>query len=120
WASQAVGARCIIYAPLECSEGRIAEMQRRGAEIVRTGVIYNPSMNRCRVDCARNGWTLFADTSWEDYTNIPTDIMLGYGHIVRELAGQVEDWSKITHVVIQGGVGGFAAGIAAGLGTVDE
>jgi diaminopropionate ammonia-lyase len=119
WVTQAVGARCVIYAPTECSAGRIAEMERRGAEVIRTGVIYNPAMDRCRADCARNGWTLFADTSWDDYVDIPTDIMLGYGHIVRELLGQIDDWAKITHVMIQGGVGGFAAGLTAGLGLVD-
>jgi diaminopropionate ammonia-lyase len=119
WAAQAVGARCVIYAPTECSDRRIAEMERRGAEVVRTGVIYNPAMDRCRADCARYGWTLFADTSWEDYVDIPTDIMLGYGHIVRELVGQVADWGKITHMMIQGGVGGFAAGLTAGLSLVD-
>lgn len=119
WVSQAVGARCIIYAPSECSEGRIAEMQRRGAEIVRTGVIYNPAMQICRKDCTRNGWTLFADTSWEDYVDIPNDIMIGYAHIMRELSAQVEDWSQITHIVIQGGVGAFAAGLLAGLSLVD-
>jgi diaminopropionate ammonia-lyase len=119
WATQLVGARCIIYAPLECSEGRIAEMQRRGAEIVRTGVRYDPAMRRCREECAKNGWTVFADTSWEGYSEIPTDIMLGYGQIVRELAAQIEDWSAITHFVIQGGVGAFAAGLIAGLGAVD-
>jgi diaminopropionate ammonia-lyase len=119
WASQLVGARCIIYAPVECSEGRIAEMARRGAEIVRTGLNYDPAMRRCREDCARQGWTIFADTSWEGYSEIPTDIMVGYGQIVRELAAQVPDWSAITQFVIQGGVGAFAGGLIAGLGAVD-
>ena len=119
WASQLVGARCVIFAPSECSEGRIAAMQRRGAEIVRTGVNYDPAMRRCREAAASNGWTVFADTSWEGYSEIPTDIMLGYGQIVRELARQVEDWSAITHLVIQGGVGAFAGGLIAGLGAVD-
>lgn len=119
WAAQAVGARCIIYVPLECSPRRKAEMARRGAEIVETGVIYNPAMDRCRADCARNGWTLFADTSWPDYTAIPTDIMLGYAHIMREIGRQTDDFASISHVVIQGGVGAFAAGLIAGLSTLD-
>jgi diaminopropionate ammonia-lyase len=119
WMSRCVGARCIIYAPRECSEGRIAEMARHGAEIVRTGLYYNPSMARCRADCAKAGWTIFADTSWDGYVEIPTDIMLGYAHIIRELAFQVADWSAITHIVIQGGVGAFAAGLLTGLSAID-
>jgi diaminopropionate ammonia-lyase len=119
WVSQCVGARCIIYAPRECSEGRIAEMARYGAEIVRTGLYYNPSMERCRADCAEAGWTIFADTSWDGYSEIPTNIMLGYAHIMRELSSQVDDWSSITHIVIQGGVGAFAAGLLTGLSAID-
>jgi diaminopropionate ammonia-lyase len=119
WVSQCVGARCIIYAPSECSEGRIEAMSKFGAEIVRTGLLYNPAMNLCRKDCRENGWTLFADTSWDDYQEIPMDIMLGYAHIVRELMTQFDDWPSITHIVIQGGVGAFAAGLLAGLSAVD-
>jgi diaminopropionate ammonia-lyase len=119
WVSRCVGARCVIYAPRECSKGRIAEMAKHGAEILRTGRYYNPSMARCRADCAEAGWTIFADTSWEGYSEIPTDIMLGYAHIMRELVSQVRDWSPITHIVIQGGVGAFAAGLLTGLSQID-
>jgi diaminopropionate ammonia-lyase len=119
WASRCVGAQCIIYAPAECSEERIKAIERFGAKVVRTGVLYNAAMEQCRRDCDKNGWALFADTSWEDYQEIPTDIMLGYAHIIREIAAQFEDWSAITHIVIQGGVGAFAAGLLTGLAIVD-
>ena len=120
WVAGLVGARCVIYAPEEMSDDRIAAIEGFGATVTRTGLRYNAAMTLCRSDSMRHGWTLFSDTSWPDYRDIPNDIMLGYAHIIAEVATQIEDWSKVTHIVIQGGVGAFAAGLLTGLASVDR
>jgi hypothetical protein len=113
WAAQALGACCPICVPRECP---ISEIVRWSATIAGSGA-YKPVMERCRADCARKGWTFFSDTSWPNYTEIPTDIMLVSAHIMREVGRQFADWDKIPYVAIQGGVG--AAGIIAGLPVCD-
>jgi diaminopropionate ammonia-lyase len=52
-----------------------------------------------------------SDTSYEGYEEIPRDVMQGYGTIVAEIAEQT-DGKRFTHVFLQGGVGGLAAGVA--------
>jgi len=55
------------------------------------------------------------DTAWEDYETIPLFIMQGYTTIVSEMAETLKELSlnNITHIILQAGVGSFAASIAA-------
>jgi diaminopropionate ammonia-lyase len=56
-----------------------------------------------------------SDTSYEGYAAIPRDVMQGYGTIAAEVVeamqAPVESGAPITHVFLQGGVGGLAAAI---------
>ena len=54
-----------------------------------------------------------SDTSWPGYTQPPLDVMSGYGVMVDEICAQMA--TPPTHVFLQGGVGGLAAGVAARL-----
>ena len=55
-----------------------------------------------------------SDTSYDGYEAIPRDVMQGYGVIAAEAAAQAaeDDGRPFTHVLLQGGVGGLAAGVA--------
>jgi diaminopropionate ammonia-lyase len=64
---------------------------------------------------ANNGWHVVSDTSYEGYEEIPRDVMQGYAVIAAEIMEQCrsphEGPSPYTHVFLQGGVGGLAAGV---------
>jgi diaminopropionate ammonia-lyase len=63
-----------------------------------------------RLCAAANGWTVVSDTSWDGYTEIPRDVMQGYGVMIAEA---FEQGAAPTHVFVQGGVGGVAAAVVA-------
>jgi threonine dehydratase len=64
-----------------------------------------------KADAEREGWLLISDT------NDPTDltvmrVMRRYGVMVLEILEQLQGRALPTHVFMQGGVGGLAAGVA--------
>lgn len=81
-----------------------------GAEILRIDGNYDRSVAVAARLAADNGWQVVSDTSWAGYEEIPRDVMQGYGTIAAEIAEQA-DGRRFTHVFLQGGVGGLAAGV---------
>lgn len=112
WGARLHGSRAVIYVHGHVSEGRCAAIRRFGAEIVRVPGSYDDSVRRCAADAARNGWTVVADTAWEGYTEIPRDVMHGYGVLADEIAEAIGD-AVPTHLFVQAGVGALAAALRA-------
>jgi diaminopropionate ammonia-lyase len=112
WGAERHGSHAVIYVHEKVSEGRCAAIRRFGAEIVRVPGSYDDSVRRCAADAARNGWTVVSDTAWEGYTEIPRDVMHGYGVIADEIADDVGD-ALPTHLFVQAGVGALAAALEA-------
>lgn len=113
WGCQRVGAPCRIYIHAEVSEGRAEAMRDLGAEVIRIDGDYDASVALARDEAAENGWFVVSDTSWEGYTDPPRDVMAGYGVMTREACEALAE--APTHVFLQGGVGGLAGSVAAGL-----
>ncbi len=113
WGCQRVGAPCRIYIHAEVSEGRAAAMRDLGAEVIRIEGDYDDSVLLAKTEAEANGWHVVSDTSWEGYTEPPRNVMAGYGVMTREICERLEH--PPTHVFLQGGVGGLAASVAAGL-----
>lgn len=113
WGCQRFGAPCRIYIHAEVSAGRAAAMHDLGAEVIRIDGDYDASVLLAKQDAAKNGWFVVSDTSWEGYSEPPRDVMAGYGVMVQEICDALKQ--PPTHVFLQGGVGGLAAGVAAGL-----
>jgi diaminopropionate ammonia-lyase len=113
WGAQIFGCGCVIYLHEKVSSGREAAIRRFGAGIVRTRGNYDASVRRVAADATANGWVVISDTSYEDYTTIPRDIMLGYTVMVDEIIDALSDGALPTHVFVQGGVGGLAAAVCA-------
>ncbi|HBO3329442.1 TPA: diaminopropionate ammonia-lyase [Pseudomonas aeruginosa] len=115
-AAQSVGCRCIIVLHANVSVEREEAIAAYGAEIVRITGNYDESVEEAAQLAEKNGWLVVSDTSYDGYEEIPRDVMQGYGtiaaEIVEALAERGSAHSKITHVFLQGGVGGLAAGIA--------
>jgi diaminopropionate ammonia-lyase len=113
WGAQLFHCRCVVFIHAGVSEGRAAAMARYGAEVVRVAGSYDDSVRHAARMAAENGWTVVSDTAYPGYTEIPRDVMHGYGVVAGELFAQLSDGRPPSHVFLQAGVGGFAAALAA-------
>ena len=113
WGCKRFGVPCRIYIHAEVSEGRAAAMQDLGAEVVRIDGDYDDSVLLAKSEAEENGWFVVSDTSWPGYSLPPRDVMSGYGVMVQEICEALDQ--APTHVFLQGGVGGLAAGVIAAL-----
>lgn len=113
WGCQRFGAPCRIYIHAEVSEGRAQAMRDLGADVIRIPGDYDASVALAKSEAEQNGWFVVSDTSWPGYSQPPRDVMAGYGVMTSEICEALDQ--APTHVFLQGGVGGLAAGVAAGL-----
>ncbi len=113
WGCQRFGAPCRIYIHAEVSEGRAEAMRELGADVIRIKGDYDESVDLAKSEAEENGWFVVSDTSWPGYSEPPRDVMAGYGVMTQEICDALD--KAPTHVFLQGGVGGLAAGVVAGL-----
>jgi len=115
-AAQSVGCHCVIVLHAHVSLEREQAIAAYGAEIVRIRGNYDESVTEAAALAQSNGWWVVSDTSYEGYEEIPRDVMQGYGTIAAEIVETLplrrSGDGAFTHVFLQGGVGGLAAGIA--------
>ena len=114
-AAQDCGCRCVIVLHAHVSEEREAAISAYGAEIVRIQGNYDESVLEAARLAQANGWQVISDTSYEGYEDVPRDVMQGYATIAAEVieATEAAQQAAYTHVFLQGGVGGLAAGVVA-------
>ncbi|MEW4948005.1 diaminopropionate ammonia-lyase [Pseudomonas asiatica] len=110
-AAQSIGCRCVIVLHANVSIEREQAIAAYGAQIVRIAGNYDESVEHAAELATSNGWTVVSDTSYEGYEVIPRDVMQGYGTIAAEIIEATAGQPPFTHVFLQGGVGGLAAGI---------
>ena len=108
WGATRAGARAVIYVHEGVSRGRADAIAAYGAEVVRAGRTYDDSVRLCAEAAHDNGWHIVSDTSWPGYEDVPRTVMQGYAVLVAEALDQD---ARPTHVFVQGGVGGLAAGV---------
>ncbi len=113
WGAKIFGVPCKIYIHNHVSENRASAIAEYGAEVIRVDGDYDYSVKVCKQEAEANGWFVVSDTSWEGYSSAPTDVMAGYGLMIKEIHQQLEQ--PPTHLFVQGGVGGLAAATVAGL-----
>ena len=115
-AAQDAGCRCVIVLHAHVSPEREQAIAAYGADIVRIAGNYDESVHEATRLAAAHGWQVIADTSYDGYEDIPRDVMQGYGAIAEEIVEQTSAQrgraGAFTHVFLQGGVGGMAAGLA--------
>lgn len=114
-AAGSVGCGCVIVLHANVSEEREAAIAALGAKVIRIAGNYDDSVEEAARLAKDNGWFVVSDTSYDGYEEIPRDVMQGYGTISAEALEQ-EGATRVaacpyTHVFLQGGVGGLAAGI---------
>ncbi|CAM5183914.1 Diaminopropionate ammonia-lyase [Castellaniella defragrans] len=115
-AARDAGCRCVIVLHAEVSAEREQAIAAFGARIVRIAGNYDASVTEAARLADVNGWQVISDTSYEGYEDIPRDVMQGYGIIAAETVEQTgarpNEAGAFTHVFLQGGVGGMAAGVS--------
>ena len=114
WGSQKNGLKCKIFISEFVSESRAEVMRSFGADVIRVKGNYEDSLNECIMQSNKNNWQIVQDVAWEDYKLVPKLTMAGYSVMMKEISEQIKI-DKISHVILQAGVGGMAAAMVAGI-----
>jgi len=113
WGAQRLGLNCKIFVSEYVSDSRVKEIKKFGAEVIIVKGNYEKSLNECKKLSKKNNWIIVQDVSTKNYKFIPTLTMAGYSIMIREISKQTNQY--ITHIFLQAGVGGMAAGVVAGV-----
>ena len=113
WGAQRLGLECRIFVSQFVSETRVKEIEKFGAIVTRVKGDYESSLKECIKQTKKNNWHIVQDVSTKNYKHIPKLTMAGYSIMIKEISKQTNQY--ITHVFLQAGVGGMAAGAVAGI-----
>jgi len=105
------GAKATIFLPRNVAKEKVDGISHYGAEIIHTGVDYDGAVEQAAQEAARNGWILISDTSADPTDRVPRLVMHGYTVMVKEVLQQLDGAEPLTHIFLQGGVGGLAAAV---------
>lgn len=105
------GAQAVIYLAQTVPEPFAERLRKTGAQVVRAGETYEDSMAAASAAADEQGLTLLSDGSWPGYTEPPYRVIEGYLHLAFEAVSQMDH--APTHILLQAGVGGLAAAVAA-------
>lgn len=111
WGAKTFGCNCMIYVHAGVTEARREAIAGYGAKVIEVSGSYDDAVRKAAEEASTNRWQVISDTSYEGYTEVPRDVMQGYGIIAQEAAAQFPDGKRPTHVFVQGGVGGVAASL---------
>ena len=113
WGAQRLGLQCKIFVSQFVSETRVKEIEKFGADVIRVKGNYENSLNECKKLSKKNNWIIVQDVSTKNYSHVPLLTMAGYSIMIKEISKQTSHY--ITHILLQAGVGGMAAGVVAGV-----
>ena len=113
WGAKRLGLKCKIFVSQYVSETRVNEIKKFGAEVIRVKGDYESSLNECKKLSKKNSWKIVQDVSTKNYKLVPKFTMAGYSLMIKEISKQTNQY--ITHIFLQAGVGGMAAGVVAGV-----
>jgi diaminopropionate ammonia-lyase len=121
WAARQFHQNASVYMPKNTVAMRVENVARENASVSVRDLGYDDTVSYVKGLCENdpNG-ILFQDTAWEGYTEIPSWIMQGYLTLIDEVCEALSAGHVPTHVVLQAGVGSFAATLTAYLMQVFE
>ena len=111
WGAAMFGCCCKVFIHKTVSVCREQEIAKYKAKVSRINGNYDDSVRIAAKIAKENSYYIIADTSYKGYEKVPKDVMQGYSIMVDEVIKQIDD--KVTHVFLQGGVGGLAAAVVA-------
>ena len=114
WGSKKLELKCKIFISEYVSEFRAQAMRNFGADVIRVNGNYDNSLKECIKKSKENNWQIVQDVAWLDYKLVPKLTMAGYSVMMKEISEQIKN-QKISHIILQAGVGGMAAAMVAGI-----
>ncbi len=114
WGARRLGLKCKIFISEFVSDARGQAMADLGADVVKVKGNYEKSLIECIKQSTDNNWQIVQDVAWKDYMIVPKYTMAGYTVMMREIVDQINE-NKITHIILQAGVGGMAGAMVAGI-----
>ena len=114
WGAKRLGLKCKIFISEFVSDLRGKAMADLGADIIKVKGNYEKSLIECIEQSAENDWQIVQDVAWEDYMIVPKYTMAGYSVMMKEITAQINK-NKISHIILQAGVGGMAGAMIAGI-----
>ena len=114
WGAKRLGLECKIFISENVTEARGRAMSDLGAEVIKVKGNYENSLMECIKQSTKNNWQIVQDVAWKDYIKIPKYTMAGYTVMMKEIVDQIGK-EKISHIILQAGVGGMAAAMIAGI-----
>jgi len=114
WGARRLGLKCKIFISEFVSEARGQAMADLGANVIKVKGNYEKSLIECIKQSTENNWQIVQDVAWKDYMLVPKYTMAGYTIMMKEIADQIKN-EKITHIILQAGVGGLAGAMIAGI-----
>ena len=114
WGARRLGLKCKIFISENVSDARGQAMADLGADVIKVKGNYEKSLIECIKQSKENNWQIVQDVDWKDYMLVPKYTMAGYTIMMKEIADQIQN-DKITHIILQAGVGGMAGAMIAGV-----
>ncbi len=114
WGARRLGLKCKIFISEFVSDARGKAMADLGADVVKVKGNYEKSLMECIKQSTENNWQIVQDVAWKDYMLVPKYTMAGYTVMMKEIVDQLKN-EKITHIILQAGVGGMAGAMVAGM-----
>ncbi len=114
WGARRLGLKCKIFISEFVSDARGKAMGDLGADVIKVKGNYEKSLIECIKQSTENNWQIVQDVAWKDYMIVPKYTMAGYTVMMKEIVDQI-DQNKISHIILQAGVGGMAGAMIAGI-----
>lgn len=112
------GSNAVIVLSATVPEPFADRIRSMGARVERITGSYEDSVQQAAILAEDNNWLHLADGSWEGYIERPALVMEGYSVLAEECRQEfVRSGTWPTHVILQAGVGGLAASVAAHIRT---
>jgi len=113
WGSEQFGCRCVVVLPADATSARAAAIESHGARVERFDGGYDAAVGWAQQEADRNGWLVVSDTAYDGYEETPRRIMEGYTLLAEEMLDALDARGDppLTHLFVQSGVGGLAAGV---------
>jgi Threonine dehydratase len=110
YAAQRLGCKAVIFMQENALDYKVAAIEALGASVVLSPGNYDDSVVIAATAAEKNGWLLISDTNDASDRTVH-HVMHGYGIMALELLEQFAPDEFPTHVFLQAGVGGLAAGV---------
>ncbi len=114
WGAKRLGLKCKIFISEYVTDARGKVMSDLGADVIKVKGNYESSLIECIKQSTKNNWQIIQDVAWKEYITVPKYTMAGYAVMMKEIFDQL-DHNKISHIILQAGVGGMAGAMIAGV-----